>query len=715
MELTVEQQRALALARARRRRTEAEPSVMGDIARTAPAGVARGVANLAGLPGVVREVGEYVGDQAVSALNFVTGQGYGLTPDQQARAQAAEQSLMASALDAPTPTDITRNLESATGPLYRPQTVPGEFVNTALEFLPSMAIGVGSVPQRLGQALIPAVASEGMGQAARVVAPEYETAARVVGALGGGVGVARYQNPVTPQSMMSGAMRNVDDATVMSARTLMDDAAAQGTPLTWAEAIQRVSGGSAPRLAAIQRVAENTDEGSAILGPMMGARGSQMQSAGAGAVARLADETLRPEVIGIRTQQAAGGAFRELEQARTRLAQGPYLAAVDDVVAPERVQSVARILDDMISRDPTNGALSETARAIRSQLVARAAVPGTPARRVEVRPGFFRFEEGTPPVPEVLRTNAVELDDIYKVLRDAVGDRPSPTATATERMAWAQGRRALTELDNAIKDSSQAIREGRAIYGDVSDRIIKPAAAGPLGAIRDTDIGVEQIAQQSRAIMPTQPFPNSEAGIRETVRRLVRQDPVATQGLIQSGIQRTFDEAMQSLQGTGGRPNPFGGAKFSAVLTGNTQQAKNLEAAVRALPDGDARWSAFRRFLDIAEATGERLAAGSPTSFNQEIQRQMRTGGVGGEIANVAATGGVRGPSRMAQWYEDFRYGRNAADLARLLTDPQQVQLMRTLANGNMAPRTAEAIVLRLIQGGAASNSGSAQAVPPAR
>src|SRR4051812_30867766 len=92
---------------------------------------------------------------------------------------------------------------------------------------------------------------------------------------------------------------------------------------------------------------------------------------------------------------------------------------------------------------------------------------------------------------------------------------------------------------------------------------------------------------------------------------------MAAANLIHSQIRSAFDEATRNnLPGA----NQFGGAKFAAVVAGNGQQPTNLEAAVRALPNGDQRWDGFRRFLDTMEAIG------SMTAFNTEIQKELKHG-----------------------------------------------------------------------------------------
>ena len=89
----------------------------------------------------------------------------------------------------PTNAQATKAYESVRGPLYQPQTTAGEYARTAGEFAPAAIGGAGGLVRRGAQALIPAVASETAGQAARQFAPEYEDAARIGTAIAtGGIG-----------------------------------------------------------------------------------------------------------------------------------------------------------------------------------------------------------------------------------------------------------------------------------------------------------------------------------------------------------------------------------------------------------------------------------------------------------------------------------------------------------------------------------------------
>jgi hypothetical protein len=147
--MTPEQQKALALARARKRRAEAQPAQASepswgdtavDAAKSLGSGVLRGAAGLVGLPGTLQ-------DLASSGLSWATG----MEPTQGSY-------LSGSA--------IQGYISGATGgaPEYEPQTTTGKYSGSVGEFIPGAAIG-GLNPWNLIRfGVLPGIASEGAGQ-----------------------------------------------------------------------------------------------------------------------------------------------------------------------------------------------------------------------------------------------------------------------------------------------------------------------------------------------------------------------------------------------------------------------------------------------------------------------------------------------------------------------------------------------------------------------
>jgi hypothetical protein len=99
--------------------------------------------------------------------------------------------------------DVQTAMEKYTGPLYQPQTVPGQYASTITEFLPGMLVpggGAGSAAARAGGKLlntvVPAVTSETAGQITK--GTPYEPWARGVAGVAGGLAAGKLITPMRP-------------------------------------------------------------------------------------------------------------------------------------------------------------------------------------------------------------------------------------------------------------------------------------------------------------------------------------------------------------------------------------------------------------------------------------------------------------------------------------------------------------------------------------
>ena len=132
-----------------------QPGIMGtaiDMARSVPGGLVKGVSALAGLPGDLQQL--------------IVGQ---KTP-----------------LGLPRSQEIGETVAAPAGGFYQPQTVPGQYAETAASFAPA-ALSPGSIPLRAARVGVPAVASETAGQLTK--GTDLEPYARMGGAVLGGLSI----------------------------------------------------------------------------------------------------------------------------------------------------------------------------------------------------------------------------------------------------------------------------------------------------------------------------------------------------------------------------------------------------------------------------------------------------------------------------------------------------------------------------------------------
>ena len=171
--------------------------------------------------------------------------------------------------------------------------------------------------------------------------------------------------------------------------------------------------------------------------------------------------------------------------------------------------------------------------------------------------------------------------------------------------------------------------------------------------------------------------------VADAMRAIASRDPQAAQQFIRQILDDTYAEA---AKGAKGQADAFGGAKFTSMMTGNTQAARNLEAAIRSLPNGDVQWRGFRNLLDIFEAQGQRMLPGSPTEFN----RQMTEGFARSRWADLKSFG-VDMMNRLA-------LRRRTHELASVLTNPDGVRLLEQLAQLGPQSRRASQLVSAFFQ-----------------
>lgn len=196
-----------------------------DVAKSAGVGVAKG---MIGLPGIVGDIAN-IPEASIAWLAAHGAEKFGLlpqgktandlirdmravgeTPVEPARnaGQAVVRGL--SNVGLPTSEGMISGAEKLAGhPFYQPQTPEGRFAETAGMFLPAFAAGgAGTVAQRVGGAIVPAVAGAAGSELAGHLTEgtPYEPAARFAGALVGGVA------PAAIGRAASGAMGAVKEA-----------------------------------------------------------------------------------------------------------------------------------------------------------------------------------------------------------------------------------------------------------------------------------------------------------------------------------------------------------------------------------------------------------------------------------------------------------------------------------------------------------------------
>lgn len=229
--MTPEQERALALARARRRRQESQggavqaqetPGVLSDVVASGASGVARGAADLVGLPGTIADAVTAGGRWALrSGYELATGaepstdggavERFFAGPSPEVESQLLGGNVLSGERMRDAASAVTGGATD-----YQPYTTAGEYSRTLGEFLPgAAALGGGSTASLLRNAVAPALASESAGQVTE--GSDLEPYARIAGALLGGgaansVGRTSAKLPTAAEIKQSAGYGQLDDA-----------------------------------------------------------------------------------------------------------------------------------------------------------------------------------------------------------------------------------------------------------------------------------------------------------------------------------------------------------------------------------------------------------------------------------------------------------------------------------------------------------------------
>jgi len=643
-----------------------KPGVMADVGRSAGSGLVSGLVGMASMPADMGRLAMIGGMKGAAYLKRLAGF------EDSANATDAEAAKAMQAMDVlghlniggvpvlPGLRSSAQNAEAvasvapdALNPLYRPQTTAGRYTKTIAELAPAAVAGPGGMVRNSAGAVLGGALSETAGHALEGSA--WEGPARAAGAI---VGMGAPAIRLTPSRAVARAMDGVSQADIAAAQGVMENAAKQGVTLTWDEAISQAKG-QMGGLSNLRRVVEQ-GEGGAPIRDIMAERAGQTEGAARKALGDVAPVNSAPSQVGPAIGRAADSALGDVNQAINRATDGLYKQAERGIVPPQELAG--------------NATYEAGLKAVRNDPILGPRLAGEPDNSVKVVDAVKKWadKEG-----ENLASFANPNRDRYKA--SVLGEDKGLMVEAADRATGSN-----------FQGVQGSYEEARATQAALRDKYLQPLLDGPLGKLA----GEKTTQQAIEALFPKNPLPASEKEVQTAVQALVRRNPNAARDLVRAHAESVLNEATQSnIPGA----NAFGGAKFAAQIAGNPQQAKNLEAAVRALPNGDTTWSGFRNMLDALEATGKAPRMGSNTAPDLGA-RKLMTEALGPET--------VANPMRaIRDFAEKARLGRNMSQVASILTDPRSAGLLRELAKAPRGSSKALAIAGRIVMRADAAQS----------
>lgn len=644
-------EQAALIARARRRRAEAErspdvqaldqsirenrpPSPWVDALQSAGSGIVRGIAGMAMLPITAKR-----GVQA--GVDWLMPRQPGAPPTVPDRDYQFQDR-------------VNQTLDRT---LHAPQTTPGEYAQTAGEFIPGAGV-LGPAPGMVGRVtkfgVIPGLVSEAAGQMTEgsAIEPWARTGAALLS--GGAMALAptRAPNAVLRRSLPA----NTSTADINAAQNLIQQADQMGITLTWPEALHKATNGRID-ITDVQRVLEQTPGGARQrLRTTMAERPQQTQRA-FDAFADTVGREANPAVVGPAVQRAGEAYIKGINDRIN--------AATDHLIQAGRGAQIDPVVFGMLKADPV---FAEALAAV---------------RRDKTYSTFIRYmpDDSVAVMNEVRKYLNQRVDDAMQATGNQAPNRQRASVYGT-RAASAEGaaRRASPEFGDWL-DQQAVLRRTQ----------LEPAELNPLGQARSKN----DLAQQLNLLFTKAPLQGSQQSVAQAVKGLVDQDPALAGTVVRTHLAQVFDQTTKQLNRGGN--NEWGGAAFAATIGGNRQQLRNLRSAVYQLPDGNVRWAGLERLLKVMDATGRRQGMGSQTVPNQQLLQELGRGTVPAQALATAASPG-RWLTVVDNFYKTFRLGRNADQLARIITDPGSGPLLTRLVNAKTNEEAVQAAGLLIYQ-----------------
>ena len=642
----------------------AEEGGWGHNLNTIATGVARGIGGVAGLPEMVSHADRWV-------LKRILGDDLG--------GRVADWVSPAQAMGAPTAEGATKAiLDTAGVPETEATTRAGKIGQRAVEFatgsvapggvVRNLLIGgaAGAMSEAAGQATEGTVLEPYARVAGAVAAPG---AAAAAGALRGG-GIARDA---------ATALEKLTPQQADAAKALMADAERLGSPITVAEAVQKVAGPNRA-LQGAQDLAQNSVGGRRVMDPFLDARDAGARTAAERVVEPFTPSGRNAALIPARIQEEAGKEVSAAYRARSEAAAPFYAQAAEDAAKPGTANAVRTI---------TQGAAN------RLDALAAKDQSGLLAPQVEA---IKRSFDGV--------TDWDSLNRARRFFRDQLRDQGVPGAPVLDREIARAGGEIIQQMTGALQRAVPALRRADAEYVRLSREVVDPVERGLVGRVAQTDSASAQRGllfprNTMGGAVPTTPEAAGDAfgriaGPTATRGRVDQEAIINARGLLGAELQTRLDEALQ-LRSSG--PGDRSGANVASRMAPNEGRADALDAAFRALPDGDKAADGFRKLMDVLGAQTFQPARNSTTAPRIAAEKEAGRGGFLGTVRTAA------NPFKAApEWLENWRRNANTEDLARALTTPAGLERLRAMA-GIDDPAKLAAVSRSLIAIGAAARS----------
>lgn len=518
------------------------------------------------------------------------------------------------------------------------ETTPGRVAQTTVR-----NIAMAPMPQALLPAMVSATGEEAAAYPFR--GTPLEPYARVAGAVAAPVAMSTLTGRTSPQVIAREEMAEVTGPELAAARTLQQESAQAGAPVTAIEAVQRATGearglaaGGTTRLPELQRMIEASRGGGAVMRPFLAERETLATQAMRG----LAPDQARP-TLGLDVQEAAKTAQQQAQKA-VSAKMGPEFQRIESMQIPKQ-DFDAIVNDNALVKSVYNAVKSKPEWRQATKNMAENSVGFVEVMRQELGDRLAdAYKAGQTNKARVLKQ---AYDDLKLVADDAVGGDYQAALTAT--------------------------REAR-------EQIQRPLEAMPIAKIAETSEIPSQFASLfAKNATEINLTPNK---VKTTVRSFAGRDPLLAKEFVSQYLRAEMDKIPAASQRELRK-----GARFADTVFANETQRQNLLAAYEEAY-GTAAKTGLDRFLRGLKTQAERLPVGSPTAEKGAMQERG--------VSKVRET--VSRPFSALAGVADFVVsGRDMEKFARAITSPNGVDELARLAASPLSPAQvgASAVVIQ--------------------
>lgn len=535
---------------------------------------------------------------------------FGRTPEQTAASRPA--------ISAPTPASITKAVGEYI-PLQRAESLPGQLAQTAVRNIASAPVPGAIVPSLLSAAGEEAVAFPFRGT-------PLEPSARVVGSLTAPLISIPSALKSPMERMYSESTQRMTPAQIQAASELQQQSFKAGMPVTSFEAMQQAAGGRTT-LPALQRQVEGMPASAPQMAEFMAERGNITQRT----LQEQFPQTTRAQ-LGTQMQQAAKAEQRALEKQLVKEA-GPAYEAIKAKKIP---------MSWMTNLERESAVITEAGKAVDNIPAYQDLLKGYPDNsiaRIEAMRQFL----------------ADKYDNLAAVAQGKV---------TGEMTAYQKARQNLLEKADKQVPAYAAARDD---YQKARERIVGPLTETPIPAIAATS----EVPKQFGELFATKAaeINLTPDKVTKAVRALAKTDPELPREFLNQYMRASLENVQRAASTQAGTVGP----RFADTVAKNTTQRANLQAAIVEVYGENGKQAAkgFNSMMNILEAQGRRLPAGSPTA-EKGMLAEASVGAVGQTLKQPL--------SAIGNMYQSIFFARDYQKIAKAITSPDGVMALENIA-----------------------------------